>query len=366
MAYLAQHAPELGLVHVSSLGSTTVALPPLVSGAPFGQRWPLNQEPRGTAWSDTRYETYAPWVFVIPNALVHSRSGIVCVGGYVIEETLVHTHPQQQVYVPERDGIWIDVAAAAPMRGAHVSVLCGSAESYAHAMLDGFGRLAAVPHNILAAAAGLLTAGDGFPPVAWLRQHVCDRWSLRQTAMPEHGNVGVEQLVLALASDTSCNHHPCLVDWFADMGAFAQGEQATSARRIFVGRGEAAGRTLLDEEAVTAALAPLGVQSAAPEYLSAPAQIALFQNAELVVAPHGAGLTNLVFAQPGCRVIELQMDGYCHWGFRRLAGLKGLRYDCVMGRMEGRWPGPGAAIHAARWQISVPHVVAAVNAALGR
>ena len=34
-------------------------------------------------------------------------------------------------------------------------------------------------------------------------------------------------------------------------------------------------------------------------------QVALFRDAETVVAPHGGGLTNLVFCDPGTKVIEL-------------------------------------------------------------
>jgi capsular polysaccharide biosynthesis protein len=35
------------------------------------------------------------------------------------------------------------------------------------------------------------------------------------------------------------------------------------------------------------------------------AQILLFQSAEFVISPHGAGLANLLFCEPGTKVIEL-------------------------------------------------------------
>jgi capsular polysaccharide biosynthesis protein len=40
--------------------------------------------------------------------------------------------------------------------------------------------------------------------------------------------------------------------------------------------------------------------------LTAGEQAALFDGAEAVVAPHGAGLTNLIFASSACAVLELQ------------------------------------------------------------
>ena len=39
-------------------------------------------------------------------------------------------------------------------------------------------------------------------------------------------------------------------------------------------------------------------------------QIHFFQNAELIVAPHGAGLSNIVFANPECRIIEINQSNY--------------------------------------------------------
>ncbi len=364
MAALSQHAPELGLVHVTSLGSTTVRLPPLVFGAPFVERWRLAEEPTGASGRDGSYISYAPWVFVIPNAVVHA-AGIVCVGDFVIEETLVHTNPVSDGYRPERDGIWINVSSAPRLPGAHISTLCGSAGSYYHALIEGIGRLSALPANILTGAAGLLVPDSRLPTVTWLQQQVAQRWSLRRIELAAQSTLQVEQLVLAQPNDSTCNYHPCLAAWFTETAARTHGEQATGARRFFIDRRGTQTRPLANEDAVIAALEPLGIEPIAAEYLSGSAQIALFRNAELVVGPHGAGFANLLFASPGCRVIELQMDAYCHWGFRRLAALKGLPYDCVVGRLAGRWPEQRGAVQGAQWQVSVPHVVAAVQAVAG-
>jgi capsular polysaccharide biosynthesis protein len=45
-------------------------------------------------------------------------------------------------------------------------------------------------------------------------------------------------------------------------------------------------------------------------------QVRLFRNAEVVVGPHGAGFTNLIFSKPGTRVVEILAKGYerrCYW-----------------------------------------------------
>ena len=47
-----------------------------------------------------------------------------------------------------------------------------------------------------------------------------------------------------------------------------------------------------------------------PGALSVREQINTFAQAELIVGAHGAGLTNLAFASPGARAIELFPAGY--------------------------------------------------------
>jgi capsular polysaccharide biosynthesis protein len=64
-------------------------------------------------------------------------------------------------------------------------------------------------------------------------------------------------------------------------------------------------------------------------------QIALFQAARVVVAPHGASLANLVFCAPGTRVVELFARDYvnpCYW---RVAALSGLDYRPVVAAGPG-------------------------------
>ena len=55
----------------------------------------------------------------------------------------------------------------------------------------------------------------------------------------------------------------------------------------------------------------------------------IFNSAMVVVAPHGAGLTNLLFSEPGTAVIEVLCrgkHGKATWSFARLAIVLGLRY----------------------------------------
>ena len=59
------------------------------------------------------------------------------------------------------------------------------------------------------------------------------------------------------------------------------------------------------------------------ENLSLPDQIRLFRNAEAIVSPHGAGLTNMIFSPPGTSVLELFATDTirtCYWALSHELG----------------------------------------------
>ncbi|MEM0896460.1 MAG: glycosyltransferase family 61 protein [Verrucomicrobiota bacterium] len=97
-------------------------------------------------------------------------------------------------------------------------------------------------------------------------------------------------------------------------------------RRIYVGRGDAWKRKILNETEVVAALKPLGIEQVHLDGLTIPEQAKLFADLELVVSPHGAALTNLMFSAPGTKVVECFPDQFVQAHFFRLAGSCGFEY----------------------------------------
>jgi capsular polysaccharide biosynthesis protein len=90
----------------------------------------------------------------------------------------------------------------------------------------------------------------------------------------------------------------------------------------------------------------------------------MFAHAEIIVGPHGAGLANIVFARPRCRVVELHAEHWVNWCYRRLAGALDLDYDCVVGKVLAG--ASGDHVNTRAWGISATHVVAAVEQMLAR
>ncbi|NEP40470.1 MAG: DUF563 domain-containing protein, partial [Okeania sp. SIO2H7] len=75
--------------------------------------------------------------------------------------------------------------------------------------------------------------------------------------------------------------------------------------RIYISRRLASKRRIINEEEVVSLLEKFGFISVTLESMSIAEQALCLANAKVVVGPHGAGLTNLLFCQPGIKVIEI-------------------------------------------------------------
>ena len=99
-------------------------------------------------------------------------------------------------------------------------------------------------------------------------------------------------------------------------------------RRLFVSRRDAARRVLLNEQEIKDLLVGYGFEPFVPGDHTFSEQAVAFANAEIVIGPHGAGLANLLFAPPSCRVLELS-DSYMVRidEFELISEVFGLRYE---------------------------------------
>jgi capsular polysaccharide biosynthesis protein len=127
--------------------------------------------------------------------------------------------------------------------------------------------------------------------------------------------VSADELVVPCHQIMTGHHHPrWVVDWLREHFLLLAGEAPAARRRIFISRSIARNRRLVNEDEIWAILEPRGFEYVLAEKLPFAEQIAMFAGAEAVVAPHGAGLANLVFCAPGTRVVELfpsmTMDAY--------------------------------------------------------
>ena len=104
-------------------------------------------------------------------------------------------------------------------------------------------------------------------------------------------------------------------------------------RRLYVSRSDATRRPLANERAVEAVLRSRGFTVVVPSALSLVEQIRLFKGADVVVGPHGAGMTNIGFCRPGTKVLELMQSTFIRIFMTRIAQAARLDYrvECFGG-----------------------------------
>jgi capsular polysaccharide biosynthesis protein len=157
--------------------------------------------------------------------------------------------------------------------------------------------LAIEPHRHIQAQRLIVPSYPGAP--AWIPRWAGD-W-LRQTFLPDQA-----------MSDLAMSEKP--------------------ATRLYISRDQTTSRRIRNEAAVIELLQPYGFRCVRLESLSVQAQAALLASAEMVVAAHGGGLTNLVFCRPETRVIELFSPRYvypCYWW---VSNLMKLHYAYLLGK----------------------------------
>ncbi|MEZ0579748.1 DUF563 domain-containing protein [Nocardioides sp. MH1] len=113
--------------------------------------------------------------------------------------------------------------------------------------------------------------------------------------------------------------------------------------RLYLSRGQLPGaRRYLQEADLWPRLEAQGFVMLDPGTLSVQEQIDVFHGAEVIVAPHGAALTNLTWSRPGVRVLEMFAGTYVHLGLWTIAeAIGGIHYRYLVGTgtlPEGREP----------------------------
>ena len=142
---------------------------------------------------------------------------------------------------------------------------------------------------------------------------------------------------------------PAIPAWYRRrLGLARAHEQADKTRRrLFISRGAATRRLIEDEARLYAAVAPLGFEYLVPDKLSFAEQVALFASAEVVIGAMGSNLTNVIFARPGTKVIEIAHEKLFAKYIWFISNACGHAYNIYVGSAV-----PGAG-DATAWNIRI-------------
>lgn len=106
-------------------------------------------------------------------------------------------------------------------------------------------------------------------------------------------------------------------------------------RRVFVSRARAARRRLANEADVWPLFEQAGFERVFLETLTFDEQVRLMAETRVLAAPHGAGLTNMMFCPEGTHVIEIADLSFPNPNFYALASAMGLPYWLVSAESRG-------------------------------
>jgi hypothetical protein len=109
--------------------------------------------------------------------------------------------------------------------------------------------------------------------------------------------------------------------------------------RIYISRKKARNRVLTNEDQLIEGLRKLNFSIINLEDLDLAQQFKIFETAKIIVAPHGAGLSNIVFCKNCTVLVELASKNYHILGFKNLCIQKEIAYEVIFGGdlIENSW-----------------------------
>jgi capsular polysaccharide biosynthesis protein len=143
-----------------------------------------------------------------------------------------------------------------------------------------------------------------------------------------------ELIVPSVPLGASC-FRPWMTDFLRDRFLPANWrDMGPSGRRLYISRGLAGYRRVLNESEVVSFLKERGFEVAAMETMTVPQQAAVLAACDVVIGPHGGGMSNLVFCMPGTKVVEIYSPELVATYFWRLSNRLDLDYYYMLGKGE--------------------------------
>lgn len=155
--------------------------------------------------------------------------------------------------------------------------------------------------------------------------------------LKENEHIQANELIVPSLPGSSGNMPKWVCDFLRRSFLPVSGSVDGKKKRLYVSRVNANnGRSVLNESDVMDLLAPLGFEVIYSENLSFQEQVRYFSQAEVIIAPHGAGLSNLVFCDEKTKVLEFFSPNYVNACYYALTNMVNLEYHYLIG--EGKRP----------------------------
>jgi capsular polysaccharide biosynthesis protein len=127
---------------------------------------------------------------------------------------------------------------------------------------------------------------------------------------------------------TGCTN-PYAVKFLRDRILSLVDTSADGPEKIYILR-QAKARGVVNEDEVVEFLSEHGWTAVSPENLSLVQQIQMFASARAICGVHGAGLTNMVWCSPECKVIEMMADNRLNGCFESISSCVGHQHHYLI------------------------------------
>lgn len=123
----------------------------------------------------------------------------------------------------------------------------------------------------------------------------------------------------------------------------SDGTQPQIRKNIYISRAKARCRSVVNEDLIVPLLDQYGYEVVHLEEHSWSRQLELMGAADIIIAPHGGGLTNMLFLEKGSIIVELKISetDFHNNCFFNMANVLGHRYYYLMCRNAGTSVAPG-------------------------
>ncbi|WP_081386314.1 glycosyltransferase family 61 protein [Paenibacillus odorifer] len=212
---------------------------------------------------------------------------------------------------------------------AAVLTFCG-AHNYFHWMYDVLPRLAMLQSSGITYSTIIMNPNPYGPFVeqTWTMLGISESWVIRTNS---EAYVQADQLLVPSLMMNS--HYP---PWTTDtLRRFLLPHRETTLvtpERFYISRKKASSRRLVNEDDVIRCLENFNIVPICLEDWTVSQQIQLFASAKVIVGPHGAGLANLAFCQPGTQVIEIFHAQHVVPTYWMISNHNNLKYYMVYGQ----------------------------------
>ncbi|MDC1490386.1 glycosyltransferase family 61 protein [bacterium] len=168
-------------------------------------------------------------------------------------------------------------------------------------------------------------------------QEIFGLHQLNQVSLQELLHIECEELFFFTGTFCLSKHALSLVQYKIKSSLIqSSSNSGGNSNRIIVSRGSSTTRRWLNENDCKESLNTLGFELIDPSKLSLSEQVKAFSSAEIILGPHGAGLTNIMFCNPGTKVIEIRSQeqggeyssANCYEELSRIFRVKHHTFDC--------------------------------------